>query len=341
MILIHPGDLVLSGINAIKGAIAIYDKVATAPIAATIHYGAYIPNDERVDVRFLWWLLRSETFRKILLQYLPGGIKSELKAKRFLPVPVPLPPVPEQQRIVARIEEMARRVEEARGLRHEAVEEAEALMGAAIVSAFSSGKKRGWTDFTLGDITTDIRYGTSEKAFDEPSGVPVLRMGNIHDGKLSLADLKYIDLPVNELDRLRLRGGDILVNRTNSAELVGKCAVFTEPGEFVYASYIIRLRLDLQKAVPRLVAAFINSPIGRQYMFDQRKQMTGQANVNSQKLKALSLSLPPLPEQRRIVAYLGGLQAKVDALRRLQVETQKELDALMPSVLAKAFAGEL
>jgi len=341
MILIRPGDLVISGINALKGAIAMYDKTATAPIAATIHYGAYITNDERVDMRFLWWLLRSETFREILLQYLPGGIKSELKAKRFLPVPVPLPPVPEQQRIVARIEELARRVEEARGLRREAVGEAELLSGRAIASIFEGAESEAWMALTLGDIITDIRYGTSEKANDDQPGIPVLRIGNIQDGKLSLRDLKYLDLSKDEFERLRLKHGDILVNRTNSAELVGKCAVFGEPGDFVYASYIIRVRLDLQKAEPRLVSAFINSPIGRQYMFEQRKQMTGQANVNSQKLKALPLSLPPLAEQRRIVAYLDGLQAKVDDLRRLQAETQRELDALMPSILAKAFAGEL
>jgi type I restriction enzyme S subunit len=132
-----------------------------------------------------------------------------------------------------------------------------------------------------------------------------------------------------------------VVNRTNSAELVGKCAVFDEKREFAYASYLIRLRLDANRADPRLVASFINSPAGRSYMFNERKQMTGQANVNATKLKALPIALPQLPEQRRIVAELDALQAEVDKLKCLQAETAAELDALLPSILDRAFKGEL
>ena len=133
----------------------------------------------------------------------------------------------------------------------------------------------------------------------------------------------------------------IVVNRTNSAELVGKCAVFDLERDFAFASYLIRLRLDADRADPLLVASFINSPAGRAYMFSERKQMTGQANVNATKLKALPLALPPLPEQRRIVAELDALQAEVDALKRLQAETATELDALLPAILDRAFKGEL
>src|SRR3989304_6975156 len=120
MILIRPGDLVVSGINAAKGAIAIYGEKNTEPIAATIHYGAYIPNKDRVDIKFLWWLLRSRTFRDLLLEYVPGGIKTELKAKRLLPIPIPLPPLAEQRRIVVRIEELAGQIREAHALHQQA-----------------------------------------------------------------------------------------------------------------------------------------------------------------------------------------------------------------------------
>src|SRR4030042_5655236 len=127
MILVRPGDLLVSGINAAKGAIAIYGEENTEPITATIHYGAYIPNKSRVDVNYLWWLLRSNTFRDLLLRYVPGGIKTELKAKRLLPIPVPLPSVEEQRRIVAKVEDLAAKIEEARRPRNESVNESEAL----------------------------------------------------------------------------------------------------------------------------------------------------------------------------------------------------------------------
>lgn len=341
MILICPGDLVVSGINAAKGAIAIYNEEEGSPIAATIHYAAYMPDKSRVDVRYLWWLLRSETFRDILKRNLPGGVKTELKAKRLLPIQVPLPPLDEQRRIVARIEELATLIEEARGLRVKAREEAEALAAAAVVELFTTQQENDWADYRLGDLVTEFRYGTSEKAHVEPSGIPILRMGNIQDGRLDLTDLKYLYLADRDREKLVLQLGDVLVNRTNSPELVGKCAVFEEKDEYTFASYLIRLRLDLTRAVPQLVAAYINSPIGRAYMFSHRKQMTGQANVNTKTLKAMPISLPPVEEQRGIVAYLDGLQAQVDELTALQDATQAELDALLPSVLDRAFQGEL
>ena len=341
MILIRPGDLLISGINAAKGAIAIYGEENTEPIAATIHYGAYMPNKGRVNVKYLWWLLRSGTFRDLLYRYVPGGIKTELKAKRLLPIPVPLPSLEEQRRIVAKIDELAAKIEEARCLGRKAMAEAETLLPSEISYLFSKGKENGWTTEFLRDYMIDDCYGTSEKTSDDNSGTPIFRMGNIQSGRLDLRDLRYLHLNDKDRAKLLLKKGDILVNRTNSAELVGKCAVFDLEGEYGFASYLIRLRLDKDRAEPRLVASYINSPTGRAYMFSERKQMTGQANVNATKLKALPIALPSLPEQRRIVAYLDGLQAKVEALKHLQSQSSTELDALLPSILDKAFKGEL
>jgi type I restriction enzyme S subunit len=193
----------------------------------------------------------------------------------------------------------------------------------------------------LGDYVVDDCYGTSEKTHDDSSGTPVLRMGNIQNGCLDTRNLKYLHIGEKKWGKLFLKRGDMLVNRTNSAELVGKCAVFDLDRDFAFASYLIRLRLDTEKADPHLVALYINSPAGRAYMFSERKQMTGQANVNATKLKALPIALPPLAEQRRIVAELKALQAEADALKRLQAETATELDALLPSILDKGFKGEL
>jgi type I restriction enzyme, S subunit len=161
------------------------------------------------------------------------------------------------------------------------------------------------------------------------------------DSVLDLSELKYLHLQERDQANLLLETGDILVNRTNSADLVGKCAVFDLENEYSFASYLIRLRLDKTKAEPNFVASYINSPLGREYMFREKKQMTGQANINATKLKDLQIPIPPLSEQRRIAAYLDDLQAKVDSLKRLQTETAAELDALLPSVLDRAFKGKL
>lgn len=341
MILVRPGDLLVSGINAAKGAIAVYGEDNREPIAATIHYSAYHANKERVDVAYLWWLLRSHMFRGLLDRYVPGGIKTELKAKRLLPIPVPLPAVPEQHRLVRRIEGLASQIAEARWLRNAALAGAGALVPTAVAAVFSKGSSRGWPQGQLGDYVVDTCYGTSEKTSNDESGTPILRMGNIQEGHLEIQDLKYLHLGDKDRSRLLLRKGDILVNRTNSAELVGKCAPFNLEGEYAFASYLICLRLDGALANPRLVAEYINSPIGRAYMFSERKQMTGQANVNATKLKDLPIALPTLSEQDSIVAYLDELQAEVNRVKRLQAATAAELDAMLPSILDKTFRGEL
>jgi type I restriction enzyme S subunit len=267
--------------------------------------------------------------------------RNRFKENFFLNLEIQLPPLEEQRRIVAKINQLASKVEEARDLHERAQWETEALLSLEISHLFSKGREKGWTVGRLGDYVIDDCYGTSEKTTDDISGTPILRMGNIQNGRLDLRDLKYLHLNAKDRTRLLLGKGDIVVNRTNSAELVGKCAVFDLEGEYAFASYLIRLRLDKKRVEPRLVALYINSPTGRAYMFNERKQMTGQANVNAQKLKALPIVLPPLPQQHDIVAYLDDLQKKMGELQQLQAHAGAELNALLPSILDKAFKGEL
>ena len=100
MIQFQPGDLVISGINAVKGAIAVYPNTKEKPASATMHYNAYFVNPERADVTFLWWLLRSKAFQHILFRSLADGIKTELKPNHFLPISVKLPSLSEQHRVL-------------------------------------------------------------------------------------------------------------------------------------------------------------------------------------------------------------------------------------------------
>jgi len=168
MILIHPGDLVISGINAAKRAIAIYSETAQKPIAATIHYGAYISNKERVDIKYLWWFLRSAAFRDIVQHHIPGGIKTELKAKRLLAVPVPLPSLTEQRRIVDRIDALAGRVAEAQSLRKEASKEAEILVHRATSQALD---EQNWNYKRLETVLLEpLRNGLGPQKEVETNG---------------------------------------------------------------------------------------------------------------------------------------------------------------------------
>ena len=191
----------------------------------------------------------------------------------------------------------------------------------------------------LGDVVVDTRYGTSEKCSDEAEGVPVLRMGNIRRGRIDPSGLKYLHPAADELRKLTLSAGDILVCRTNSAELVGKCAVFELVGQWAFASYLIRLRLDVSRADPHYVAAFINSSLGRSYMFSNRKQMTGQANINTATLRGVPLPLPALEQQQRFVARLHALEGQLTRIRHISRAVSVEFEALIAAGQNRLLGG--
>jgi len=342
MILIRPGDLVISGINAAKGAIAIYGEENTRPIAATIHYGAYIPNKARVDISFLWWLLRSRTFRNLLLEYVPGGIKTELKAKRFLPVPIPLPPfVAEQRRIVARIEAMSAEIKDARTIRLETTKEAEALLGSSITRAVSGIP----IDGHLSDVLLEKpRNGWSARCDNAETGIPVLTLGAVTGFRYREKEFKKTSEPTAKETHYWLKSGDLLITRSNAPELVGHAAIYNgTPCPCIYPDLMMRLVVNETRADKRFVHCWLRSVPVREYI-------GGTAKGTSPTMKKISqgtvMNIPfptklPVPEQRRIVHLLDDLQAKVDALKKFQAETSAELEALLPSILDRAFTGQL
>src|SRR5690606_7728729 len=144
-----------------------------------------------------------------------------------------------------------------------------------------------------------------------------------------------------EFPRLLLEPGDILFNRTNSAELVGKTAVYPGyPNPCSFASYLIRGR-TLPGADPRYVSAFINSPFGREWVASVVSQQVGQANVNGSKLKALTIPLPPAAEQERIVSELQRLTSLMDNLAAAIVQHLSRARVLRQAILRRAFTGRL
>ncbi len=187
-----------------------------------------------------------------------------------------------------------------------------------------------------------VEYGSSAKATEDDAGVPVLRMGNLTTSGDILADnLKYLPSSHDEFPRLLLTRGELLFNRTNSAELVGKTAVYQgQPSPCSFASYLIRVVMQ-PSVLPKLVAAYINGPPGRDWVRTMISQQVGQANVNGTKLKALSLPIPPLNEQRRIVDKIEALTARSRRAKEALDAVPALLDKLRQSILAAAFRGDL
>lgn len=198
----------------------------------------------------------------------------------------------------------------------------------------------GWVWATVDQIASATDYGSSSKCSSDDSGVPVLRMGNIVDGELRLDSLKYLPQGHPEFPKLLLSDGDLLFNRTNSAELVGKTAVYRGyPDRCSFASYLIRVRLN--GVLPELVSAFINSAYGRRWVKSVVSQQVGQANVNGAKLKALAVPVPPKKEQAELVTRLHRLFSQIATTETwCQTELARSV-ALRQSILKDAFAGRL
>ena len=159
-----------------------------------------------------------------------------------------------------------------------------------------------------------MQYGCSQRATNEPIGVPILRMNNLQADGWDFSDLKYVEITDDELTRWRLERGDIVFNRTNSKDLVGKCEVFDREGTWVFASYLMRLRVDREQAEPEFVAAFLNTRAGRLQIDRESRQIIGMSNINAEEIRTLRVPLPKPPKQRELLAALVARAARRERL---------------------------
>ncbi len=200
----------------------------------------------------------------------------------------------------------------------------------------------GWCWATVDQVSDGVHYGSSTKTSPDHEGVPVLRMGNIQDGTLSFDNLKYLPPDHSEFPRLLLAAGDLLFNRTNSAELVGKTAVYRgSPDPCSFASYLIRVRM-LRPHLSQIVANALNGPHGRTWVASVVSQQVGQANVNGTKLRAFPFPLPPETEQgeivRRSADAADSITRSTAAIHALLLHRAA---VLRQSILKSAFEGRL
>ena len=192
-----------------------------------------------------------------------------------------------------------------------------------------------WLEVRLHRLSASIDYGSSERATLDGSGVPILRMGNIVGRKISMSDLKYLRQEQTD-PNLVLAPGDLLFNRTNSAELVGKNAIFHgSERPMTFASYLIRVR-PLPSSDLRWVSIVLASNFGQRYLASVRSQQTGQANINGTKLADAPIPLPPIAEQRCIIEKVDGLMQICDELEFALGAAQDHLRRALEELLHRA-----
>ncbi len=247
---------------------------------------------------------------------------------------IPLPPLPEQRRIA----EILDKADALRAKRRAALAQLDTLAQSIFLDMFGdpATNPKGWPICGIKDLIESASYGTSEKS--EVTGeFPVLRMNNItRTGEIDLTDLKYMDLKESEYKRYLVRAGDVLFNRTNSADLVGKSAIYRGAQLMAYAGYLIRLRVNREND-PEYLAAFLNTRYAKRLLRGMCKSIIGMANINAAEVQGIKIPRPATSVQREFSRRVSAIQERLAAHR----SSLAALDSLFASLQHRAFRGEL
>jgi type I restriction enzyme, S subunit len=276
-----------------------------------------------------------------------------LNKSRFSKAPLILAPLNEQKRIADKLDQTLAIVERAKA-RLARVPGILKQFRQSVLAAATDGRLTedwrdelcitdGWKSTNVGLLLKDIRYGTAKKCYYEPQDIPVIRIPNLCDGRVTHENMKYAEFDETEYQKLALADGDILMIRSNgSVDLVGRTALVTEKDKgFLYAGYLIRLRTNHQLVVPAYLTLALSSPKSRNAIELTARSTSGVNNINTDEIKSLMVELPALPEQSEIIRRVETLFALADRIEARYQAVSEKVDKLTQSLPAKAFRGEL
>lgn len=341
---IEPGDIVYNKLFAWKGAFAVADETVKGCIVSD-KFPTYRAESERVDLGWLKWYFRTPNIARQAQDLSKGAAaisKLTLNPPDFWRLTLPLPPLAEQRRSVTRIEHVASRLEQARTIRATTDAQGKAVFLAALNQvAASLPDIKG----ILGDVLeVPPKNGWSVRCDGSVTGTPVLTLSAVTGFRYDPKAIKRTSEPVVPNAHYWLHPGDLLITRSNTPELVGHAAIYDgRPSPCIYPDLMMRCKVTPERADVRFVHLWLQSSVVREHI----RQKAKGTSPTMKKISQTDVEEIPFPtsvkleDQRAVVSYLDKLLAKVDALRRLQGETAAELDALLPSILDKAFKGEL
>ncbi len=334
MFCVQSGQFILSRIDARNGAFGIIPSELDGALV-TNDFPVFNIERSRVDLDFLKWMVRTHDFIDMCKRASEGTTnRVRLKEDKFLNLTVPLPPLPEQRRIVAKIEKLTDKIEEAKGLRRGAIEEAEALILSGLKHILKY--RNSWEIMTISACST-MNTGTTP-----PSGRSDYYEGDLqwytpgdlgYSPKLGCSSRTVSDRAIAENKVRIFEPGTVLLVAIGSS--LGKMGLAHERCSSNQQITGIKFFLDI---LPEYGFWWMRS------LYNELRTAASQATlpiINQRRIGEFKIAIPPFSEQHRMVGYLDHLKEKIDNLKRLQHETQSELDALTPSILAKAFRGEL
>ena len=343
----EPGDIVISKIRARQGSVGLVEP-GQGKVSVTIHYRALTPNRTKVDAKFAHLAMRSEFGKAQFLAATGGAMKGEISESALLNVKLPLPPLPVQRKIVAaweaarnyaalaaaKIQRLQREIEtrfladlglkvpqraklpKAFAVSWSELERWSVMFNqlASVAIDISSGK---FPVTNLGDVAA-VSYGIQKCPANRPGQHPrpYLRVANVQRGQLDLREIKYIDVPDKELANLRLEPGDLVVCEGNSADLVGRPAMWRgEISDCVHQNHILKVRVNRSEAIPEFLLEYMSSVPARNHFRARAKFTTNLASINSNDLRELYLPLPALRVQQAMIERVQSGRAEIAKLK--------------------------
>ena len=269
------------------GSIALQNKYSKGQVSPM--YTVFkISNKNKILEEFLIEILKTSYSNKLINKYAKGTIRQILKFEDLCKILIPDLSLDEQKNIITACNAYRTSINSAQNI---------------IDNYFPTVSYDGYPLITLENLIVSTEYGSSKKAL-EKGKIPVLRMGNIKNGELDFEDLVYTN-DDTEINKLNLVDGDILFNRTNSPELVGKSAIYRSQMKSIFAGYLIRVKVNKEKILPEFLNIFLNSSEGKK-LHNQNKSVSGnQANINATKLKNYKIPLPEISKQKQIVEEIN------------------------------------
>ena len=325
---IKPGDILMTIVGTVGRTAIVPDGISTITLQRSV--AVLHPLKDICFSRYLMYALRSK--RKFFESEAHGVAQKGIYLKQLSNIIVDVPELERQEATVQILDFVQNIIKK----RHEELDKLDELIKARFIELFGTypANEKRWTAGTIRDLVTEVRYGSSRKAADGDSGkYPYLRMNNItYNGELDLTDTKTIDIPDEELEKCTVRRGDLLFNRTNSKELVGKTCVYNRDEMMVLAGFVVRVRLN-DRALPEFVSAFMNTDFSKQMLLGMCKAAIGQANINAQELQNIGIYIPPLQVQKDFVSF----KTQVDKSKAVVQKSLDKMQLLFDSLMQQYF----
>ena len=331
--ILQDGDILMSHINSEKhlGKVALYSKRDDEQIIHGMNLLMLRADTQKVIPEYAKYYFESQKF----LRQIGRITKKSVNQASFTVTALKELEIPLASIIVQRdISEKLKKVDWLVSLRKQQLAKLDELVKARFVEMFGTfpANPFRWSIGKIQDVVSDVRYGSSRPAV-EGGKYPYLRMNNItYSGELDLRDTKRIDIPDSELDKCTVRRGDVLFNRTNSKELVGKTCVYNRDELMVLAGFVIRVRIN-ERIRPEVLSAFLNMDFSKRMLIGMCKTAIGQANINAKELQNIDLYIPPIELQDQFVT----LKNKIDQQKQTVQQSLEKLELMKKALMQEYF----